>query len=64
MEGQNTRFPDVSLRWSFRPTLLRKIVTSVGANAQYARTLSTEVRPLDQGVAHPRNRRVAQRPSR
>jgi hypothetical protein len=51
-DGAQTVFPDVSLRWSWRPpAALLPLFTSVGANAGYAKSLSSSFMPGEEGFA-------------
>ncbi|HEV7990385.1 MAG TPA: cell surface protein SprA [Gemmatimonadaceae bacterium] len=51
-DGEQTVFPDVSLRWTWRPPAsLAGLVTSVGANAGYANSISSTFIPGDAAFA-------------
>lgn len=48
-EVHNTQhvFPDLSLRWNFRPRFISALISSIGANAGWRRTLTTSRVPGD-----------------
>jgi hypothetical protein len=48
-EVENTQhtFPDLSLRWNFRPRFISAVISSLGANAGLRRTLTTSRVPGD-----------------
>jgi hypothetical protein len=51
-DGEQTVFPDVSLRWSWRPpSSIQPFITSLGANAGYANSLATTFVPGDFSLA-------------
>jgi hypothetical protein len=45
VDGANVSFPNFGLRWSARPAAIRKVITSLGMNADYVQTKASEFRP-------------------
>jgi hypothetical protein len=53
-DGAQTVFPDVSFRWNWKPPIaFLPILTSLGANAGYARSLATSFLPGDENGLRP-----------
>ncbi len=47
VQGDNTVFPSLSARWSYRPALLRRVVSSIGTTASYENREGTNFTPPD-----------------
>jgi hypothetical protein len=50
-EGEQLTYPDLSLRWNYRPPWLSKVVSNVGANARLLNQRQLTRAPTDEGVA-------------
>jgi hypothetical protein len=56
-DGAQTVFPDVSLRWTWRPpSAVRAIVSSLGANAGFASSAATSFIPPEAGLSFAESR--------
>jgi hypothetical protein len=50
-EGEQLTYPDLSLRWNYRPAWLSKIISNVGANARLLNQRQLTRAPTEEGVA-------------